>query len=902
MNRKKSAAKKETIDWHALSAEETLQRQNSRIEGLSHEESRTRLDLHGENSLPDSKRRPSWLSFLLQFHNPLIYVLLAAGITTLLIENYIDAGVIFGVVLINALIGFIQEGKAEKALEAVRSMLASRAMVMRGGERHNIDAQHLVPGDVVLLESGDKIPADLRLIRVKNLHVTEAVLTGESVPVKKHTEMVAPSASIGDRGSMAYSGTQVAFGQAHGIVVATGTQTEIGRIGSMVGDIQTLSTPLTRRLDQFARRITVFILAVSLITFIYGHYFTDMSGVDIFIAVIGLAVAAIPEGLPAIVTIVLAIGTRIMARNRAIIRRLPAVETLGSVTVICSDKTGTLTRNEMTTVRLMLPTDTISVSGTGYAPDGGFHLNETAINPETHEPLLALARCALLCNDAHLKHDEAGEWNLVGDPTEGALLTFAIKAGLDPVDTGKQFPRQDDIPFESEHRYMATLHHNHEKGVFLLLKGAPERVLELCSSEAGGKPFNNKDWQARIEEAAEAGERVLALATRKMPADTTAISTNDITADFELLGMVGLIDPPREEAIAAVAECQQAGIRVKMITGDHAITAAAIGRQLGLLADNPLTGEVIETLSDEELKKRAMSTDVIARASPEHKLRLVAALQSMGHLVAMTGDGVNDAPALKAADIGVAMGQKGTDAAREASDLVLTDDNFATIAKAVREGRVVFDNIKKSLIFILPTNGGQAGVIMIAIFGGLALPVTAGQILWVNMVTAVTLALALAFEPAEKGVMHHVPRPPGQPLITRPLAMRVLFVSLLMVAVTFIMFEWEQARGSSIEMSRTAAVNMLVVGEMFYLFHARHFTASAFSFETLTGNRMALLVTGILILLQLAFTYAAPMQHLFRSTPLELLSWLMILGLGALLFLAIEAEKAIWRTYKIERM
>jgi magnesium-transporting ATPase (P-type) len=339
-----------------------------------------------------------------------------------------------------------------------------------------------------------------------------------------------------------------------------------------------------------------------------------------------------------------------------------------------------------------------------------------------------------------------------------------------------------------------------------------------------------------------------------------------------------------------------------MITGDHAITAAAIGRQLGLLADNPLTGEVIETLNDEELKQRAMKTDVVARASPEHKLRLVAALQSMGHLVAMTGDGVNDAPALKAADIGVAMGQKGTDAAREASDLVLTDDNFATIAKAVREGRVVFDNIKKSLIFILPTNGGQAGVILIAIFAGLALPVTAGQILWVNMVTAVTLALALAFEPAEKGVMHHAPRPPSQPLITRPLAMRVLFVSILMVAVTFIMFEWELARGSSIEMSRTAAVNMLVVGEMFYLFHARHFTASAFSFETLTGNRMALLVTAILILLQLAFTYTAPMQHLFRSTPLDMLSWLMILGLGALLFLAIEAEKAIWRTYKIERM
>ncbi len=888
--------------WHAMPADQALSILQSNIHGLSGHDANARLILFGKNRLPEAKRRPRWLSFLLQFHNPLIYVLIAAGITTLLIENYIDAGVIFGVVLINALIGFVQEGKAEKALEAVRAMLASHATVLRDGERHRISADELVPGDHVLLESGDRIPADLRLLKVKNLRVMEAVLTGESLPAEKSTAAVDQDAAIGDRTCMAYSGTQVASGQAHGLVVATGEKTEIGRIGAMVGDIQTLTTPLTRRLDQFARRITAFILIVGLFTFLYGHYLAGMSMHDIFLAVIGLAVAAIPEGLPAIVTIVLAIGTRIMAKNRAIVRRLPAVESLGSVTVICTDKTGTLTRNEMAAVRLMLPDGDISVSGTGYAPEGGFHADGNPVDPEHNEALQALARCALLCNDAHLKHDDKGEWHLVGDPTEGALLTFAFKAGFDPLIAAEQFPRVDVIPFESEHRYMATLHHDHAKRAFVLLKGAPEKVLELCTHEATGKTLDKAAWQKRMENAASAGERVLALASAEMPANTTSLGTEDISARFELLGMIGLIDPPREEAIAAVAQCQRAGIRVKMITGDHAVTAAAIGRQLGLATAHLLTGEIIETLTDAELQQRALKTDVIARASPEHKLRLVAALQAQGHLVAMTGDGVNDAPALKAADIGVAMGQKGTDAAREASDLVLTDDNFATIAHAVREGRVVFDNIKKSLLFILPTNGGQAGVILLAIFAGLALPVTAGQILWVNMVTAITLAMALAFEPAETGVMRHPPRSPQQPLITRALAIRILYVSILMILVTFAVFEWELARGNSIETARTAAVNMLVVGELVYLFNVRHFTASAFNLETLTGNRVALMVSAILIVLQLLFTYAPAMQQIFQSTSLDLLSWAFILTLGLLKFIAVEVEKAVWRACKIERM
>jgi magnesium-transporting ATPase (P-type) len=720
------------------------------------------------------------------------------------------------------------------------------------------------------------------------------------VPVNKGTEPAAAEAPLGDRCCMAYAGTVVSFGQARGVVVATGRATEIGRIGTLVGEVPSLATPLTRRLDEFARQITLFILAVGLITFMYGYYVRGMPVLDIFLAIVGLMVAAIPEGLPAIVTIVLAIGTGVMARKHAVVRRLPAVETLGSVTVICSDKTGTLTKNEMTAVRVMLPNCTLEVSGAGYVPDGGFHC-DGGVGAAQEEALQALARCALLCNNAQLKQDSESGWQLVGDPTEGALLTLALKAGLDPTNAAAATPRVDELPFESEHRFMATLHHDHAGHAFVLLKGAPERVLELCVQDASGC-IDCEAWQARMEDAARAGQRVLALARMDIAAGTAALSMDDVVKQFTLLGMIGLIDPPREEAIAAVAECQRAGLRVKMITGDHAVTASAIGRQLGLDADRALTGEAVAALDDAALKRSAMATDVFARASPEHKLRLVAALQSEGELVAMTGDGVNDAPALKAADIGVAMGQKGTDAARAAADLVLTDDNFATIAAAVREGRVVFDNIKKSLLFILPTNGGEAGVILIAVFAGFTLPVTAGQILWVNMVTAVTLALALAFEHAEPGVMQRPPRRPSEPLITRVLAARIAYVSVLMILVTFAVFEWELSRGSSIEVARTAAVNMLVVGELVYLFNVRHFTASAFTRDILTGNPVALWVSVLLIFLQLLFTYAPPLQQVFQTAALDAASWSIILALGSAKFLAVEAEKTLLRHLRVQRM
>jgi len=889
--------------WHAQPIEVVLKGLGSdEASGLGSHEARARLKHYGPNRLPPQPKRSPLLRFLLQFHNPLIYVLLAAAVVTFGLGHLIDASVILGVVLINAIVGFVQEGKAEKALEAVRAMLASHATVLRDGERMEIDAEELVPGDIVLLEPGSKVPADLRLLKVKNLRVNEAALTGESLPVEKGTEPLEGASSIGDRSNMAYSGTVVTYGQGRGVVVATGPATELGRIGALVAGVESVATPLTRRLEQFARQITLFILALGLITFLYGLYIGDMPAFDVFLAVVGLAVAAIPEGLPAIVTITLAIGTRIMARERAVLRRLPAVESLGSVTVICTDKTGTLTRNEMTAVRLIMPERTLEVSGVGYVPDGGFLHEGEPCDPQQDEALLALAQCALLCNDARLRQDKSGDWILAGDPTEGALLTLAMKAGLDPATEAAAAPRVDEIPFASEHRFMATLHHDHEGHAFVLLKGAPERVLALCTTDGSGRTIDHAAWIARMNEAAEAGQRVLALARCDMPPGTTALSMHDITQRFTLLGLVGMIDPPRPEAIDAVAQCRGAGIRVVMITGDHVVTAAAIGKVLGINHNQPLTGESIETLDDEGLRRAVRETDVIARASPEHKLRLVTTLQAEGELVAMTGDGVNDAPALKTANIGVAMGLRGTDAAKEAADLVLTDDNFATIARAVREGRTVFDNIKKSLLFILPTSGGQAGVILLAVLAGLALPITAGQILWVNMVTAVTLALALAFEPAEPGIMRRPPRPPEEPLITRLMLAHITYVSLLMIGASFAAYEWELMRGSSLETARTAAVNMLVLCELVYLFNMRYFTEHAIRRDTLYGNPVAFWASILLIVLQLLFTYAPPMQHLFHTAALDVTAWLLILVLALAKFLAVELEKWLLRRLGIHHV
>ncbi|MDQ5910809.1 MAG: hypothetical protein QG599_2906 [Pseudomonadota bacterium] len=888
--------------WHTLPVDQVLQELDTAPGGLSETEVARRLELHGPNRLPPPKRHGPVIRFLLQFHNILIYVLLAAAVVTALLGHVVDTGVILGVVLINAIVGFVQEGKAESALAAIRKMLSLHAMVLRNGQRREILAEELVPGDWVLLQSGDKAPADLRLVAVKNLRIQEAVLTGEAEAVEKAVNPVTAEVAIGDRACMAYSSTLVAYGQGLGVVVATGAATEIGRISTLLEQVESLVTPLLRQMEQFGRWLSAAILVIAGLTMLVGIVWRGQAPEAMFMAAVGLAVAAIPEGLPAIMTIILAIGVQRMARRNAIIRRLPAVETLGAVTVICSDKTGTLTRNEMTVQRVATADRTFEVSGVGYAPVGGFQMDGELIPPESAADLQALARAIHLCNDATLTETD-GEWQMNGDPTEGALLTLACKAGLDLADESARFQRLDSIPFESEHRFMATLHHDHHGDHIIHVKGAPEQVLGMCADEQhrdDRQRLRPEYWREQIETLAALGQRVLAVAYRPVPKTQSELNFADVEAGLTLLGLLGISDPPREEAIEAVGKACAAGIRVKMITGDHGITARAIATQIGIGDGRTvLTGPELERLDEAALRAVVLDTDVYARASPEHKLRLVTALQQEGQVVAMTGDGVNDAPALKRADVGVAMGMKGTEAAKEAAEMVLADDNFASIAHAVEEGRTVYDNLRKALLFILPTNGAQALVIITAIVLGFTLPMTPVQILWVNMVTAVTLALALAFEPTEPQVMRRPPRHPAEPLLTGFMFWRIGFVSVLLVIAPLGLFLWETSQGVTLEAARTMAVNALVMGEICYLFNSRYLYQSSLSREGLLGSRPVLITIAVLLVLQLAFTYWPPLQQLMGSAPITALHWAGLLLAGIAVFLLVEIEKGVWRRWRI---
>jgi len=740
--------------------------------------------------------------------------------------------VIAAVVILNAIIGFIQEGRAERALDAIRSLLSQQATVHRDGERVTIPAQGLVPGDIVFVQSGDKVPADLRLLRAKTLRIQEAVLTGESVPVDKSVEIVDAVAPLGDRACMAYSGTLVGYGQGTGVVVATGARTEIGRVSTLLTTVETLTTPLLRQMATFDQWLTIAILLLVAATFAVGTLLHGLAASEMFLAAVGLAVAAIPEGLPAIMTITLAIGVERMARQNAIIRRLPAVETLGSVSVICSDKTGTLIRNEMTVRSVATSHQLLELSGSGYRPEGEFLLDGTPVAIDLRPRLEALTLGAVLCSDASMSRRD-GDWTVNGDPMEAALLVAGMKAALNPILVRKSWPRADEIPFESEHRFMATLHHDHEGHGAIYVKGAPERVLEMRALQRmheDDAPIDREYWHARMAEMAGRGERVLALAAKGTNAEHRSLTFADVEDGLTMLGLFGLADPPREEAIRAVAQCQAAGIRIKMITGDHAGTAVAIAAQLGLASSrNVLTGINLDSMPPEELAHRVLDFDVFARTSPDHKLRLVQALQERHQIVAMTGDGVNDAPALKRADVGVAMGMKGSEAAKEAAEMVLADDNFASIARAVEQGRSVYDNLKKAILFILPTNGGEALTIVAAIAFGHLLPITAVQILWVNMITAVTLALALAFDPEERDVMARPPRRADEPILSRFLIWRIAFVSTVLVLGVFGMFLWLRTSGADIETARTAAVNTLVMFEVFYLFNVRKLQSLPFA-------------------------------------------------------------------------
>jgi magnesium-transporting ATPase (P-type) len=866
--------------------------------GLSAAEAARRLERHGPNRLSERKRRGPLLRFLLQFHNVLIYVLLVAAAVTAALGQWVDTGVIVGVVVINAIVGFIQEGKAEQALAAIRRMLSLRSRVLRDGRPVTIPAEEIVPGDVVLIQSGDRVPADLRLLRVKNLRVDEASLTGESVPVEKDVEPVAADSPLGDRACMAYSGTFVTYGQGAGVAVATGDATELGRISELLAEVQRLETPLLRKLAVFGHWLSVASVAVAALTFALGTLLRDYAAADMFLAAVGLAVAIIPEGLPAIITITLALGVQRMARRNAIVRVLPAVEALGSVTCIGSDKTGTLTRNEMTVQSAVTAGASYEVTGVGYAPHGEFTRAGAGVEPEQCPELLELLRAGLLCNDAGLR-EHRGQWLIDGDPTEGALVVAARKGGLDPRIEAELRPRTDVIPFESEHRFMATLHHDHAGHGFVYVKGAPERVFEMCVHELDAgepRPLRRDRWERLIGQLATRGQRMLAVAFRPVADEHRALRFEDVDGGLTLLGLFGMVDPPREEAIRAVAQCHDAGIRVKMITGDHAATAVAVAAQLDIGdGKHALTGAEIERLSDAELRQRAGETDVYARVSPEHKLRLVEALQANGEIVAMTGDGVNDAPALKRADVGIAMGITGTEVAKEAAEVVLADDNFASIAHAVEEGRTIYDNLRKTLLFILPTNAAQAGTIVTAVALGMVLPILPVQILWVNMVVAVTLALALSFEPTEADTMRRPPCAPRAPIFPAYFLGRTLLVAAVVVAGTLAMFVWEQAQGATLEVARTAAVNTLVMFQAVYLLNSRFLLVHAWPHHALRGNPWVPFSIALIVGLQLLFTYAPFMHGLFHTAPLGADAWLRIVLIALSIYVIVELEKAVVR-------
>jgi Ca2+-transporting ATPase len=889
--------------WHHLPAEEVVDLLDGNPEkGLDQFEVKHLQKTFGPNAISEKKGKGPLKRFLLQFHQPLIYILIASGITTALLQEWIDSGVIFGVVLVNAIIGYIQEAKAVNALAALARTMTTEATVLRQGEKKRIPATELVPGDIVLLTSGDKVPADMRLLAVRDLRIDESALTGESLPVEKAEGELDHDTLLADRRNMAYASTLVTYGQGKGIVTATGDQTEVGRISELIASADDLATPLTRKIGHFSHILLYAILGLAALTVAVG-ILRGQSLFDMFMAAVALAVGAIPEGLPAAVTVTLAIGVSRMAKRKAIIRKLPAVETLGSTTVICSDKTGTLTENQMTVQEIMAGGIVYEVTGAGYNPFAGEILSEgNSFDLGEFPVLVQCLHAGVLCNDSMLLNNDK-DWQVQGDPTEGALLVVGIKASADLAEQKNRSPRLDALPFESEHQYMATLHEGKDGDTRqIYVKGAVEAILARCSSqldaEGASSDLDADEINRQVEHMATRGLRVLAFAEKELSTDIDNITHDDVRDDLVFIGLMAMIDPPRAEAIQAVQVCQTAGIRVKMITGDHAVTAATIAGQIGLdgmtteSGDRPrvLTGRDLAALSDQELIEQAEKISVFARVAPEQKLRLVEALQSLGHVVAMTGDGVNDAPALKQADIGVAMGITGTEVSKEAADMVLTDDNFSSIEAAVEEGRGVFDNLTKFIVWTLPTNLGEGLVIMAAIFFGVTLPILPVQILWINMTTAGFLGLMLAFEPKEPGIMTRIPRDPQTPILTRNLIGRIFLVGGLLLVAVFILFQWEMARGADLAQARTVAVNVFVVMELFYLFNCRSLTKSVFQLGFFS-NMWVFVGVAVMLLVQIAYTYLPVMNRLFQSAPLDLGAWGRIVAAGIIAFTIVEFEK-----------
>ena len=897
--------------WYSLHLDEVIKYTGANIsEGLSDSDVKEKLNIYGKNILPEKKSESKIIRFLRHFNDILIYVLFAAAIITFFLEHYIDTIIILAVAFVNAAIGYFQESKAEKALNDIRKMLSLKAQVIRNGQRTEIDAADLTIGDIVILSPGAKVPADLRLIQTADLKIEESPLTGESVPVDKSAEQLASNTMLGDCFNMAFSGTTVSSGTGTGIVIAIGEETELGKINRMISDVEKLTTPLLRQTAQFGKSVSVAILGGSAVIFLFGYFFRRETYeiMELLMSVIGLAIAVIPEGLPAILSIILAIGVQNMAKRNAIIRTLPSVETLGSVSVICSDKTGTLTKNEMTVKTLETRDGEYFVTGNGYAPEGDIHINcdnaecrdETAILkccPKVdfaREPVLKeLIRAFSICNEAALMQDDNGFWKITGDPTEGSLVTLFHKATINHAVA----KRISTIPFDSKYKYMATLVEKSDHNV-IYIKGAPDKLMEMSEfekTETGEEKFAKEHWERQISAIATRGQRTIGAAYKIVDKSVTTINHADIHSGIVFLGLAGIIDPPREEAVEAVRKCKEAGITVKMITGDHIDTARTIANELGIgNGIDALQGKDLEEMTDEQMEEAVMKYDVFARTSPEHKLRLVTALQAKNIICAMTGDGVNDAPALTQADVGIAMGIKGTEVTKDAAEMVLADDNFATIYAAVEEGRRVYDNLKKTILFILPTNVAEGLLITLAIFLGTMMPLTPVQILWVNMVTSVTISLALAFEKIEPGAMSRPPRSPNAPLLSGYFVWRIFFVGSIIAGLTLWLATSLKTLGYAEEVVRTVTIQTIVLAQMFHLFNSRTIRGNAFK-QNLFSNKAVWVVCILLFVLQGAITYLPFMNNTFGTVPLELAYWRFPFIIGIIVFLLVEAEKAVMR-------
>lgn len=884
------------IPWHTLQADYVVDKL-SRNSGLSTQEVQERLAIFGKNELPEPPKKSEWLRFFIQFKNVLIYVLIVSSIITAWLDDWIDTVVIWMVILVNSLVGYLQEGKAERALGGLKKMLSLHSVVIRDGHRTDIRSAELVPGDIVLLKAGDKVPADMRVLESKSLKSQEAALTGESLPNEKTTIAIAEETVLADRSNMLYSGTIITYGTGKAIVVSTGASTELGKINHMLQDVTRIETPLTQKMSQFGYILSIVITSASLLLFLYGFFVHAFTLEELFPAVIGMAVAAIPEGLPALMTITLAMGVQKMARRNAIIRHLPSVETLGSVNMICSDKTGTLTKNEMTVRALVTHYGEYEVKGVGYEPDGDILFQNSPVKDSKEDKALeGILRTSLWCNDAKIIQNENQVWTLIGDPTEGALISLGQKATFDLG----QFQRKDVLPFNSEHKYMAVMGDVAAGYSHIYVKGAPEKILQLCKNmytQDGVRPSDIAYWEERIEALAEKGQRVIAFAFKELLTGQDTVDHKDLSEGLIFLGICGMIDPPCPEVKEAIKLCHNAGITVKMITGDHALTARSIGEKLNISNEHgAITGAELDDLSEEEWMQAVLKFNIFARTTPEHKLKLVTALQKHSYTTAMTGDGVNDAPALKRSNIGIAMGIKGTEVTKDASEMVLTDDNFTSISEAVKLGRTTFENIRKAIMFILPTNGAESFVIIFSIVTGTSMVITASQILWINMVTAVTLGLALAFEPSERHVMKKPPRNAYEPILDKYLMFRIIFVSFILGGLTIILYRYLKETGMELEYARTIAVNTLVMGEAFYLLNCRYLRDSVFH-KGFFSNVHIFYSIITLIGLQFLIIYVPFMQNLFDTVGISPKYWGMSILCGLILFIIVEIEKFIYSRF-----